>query len=96
MNYEEESVELRNTEIVQEINEDIAARYKSLKKDLAVQKDGTVNETILSKFKEILAKTEELSNEVSLRMPDYAVEASLIRSFEIFNTPLEHVKQQYS
>jgi hypothetical protein len=33
---EEEQVELRNTEIVQEINDDIMLRYKSLKKDLAV------------------------------------------------------------
>lgn len=36
MNQEEEQVELRNTEIIQEINDGIMDKYKSLKKDLAV------------------------------------------------------------
>lgn len=95
MNQEIDQVEARNIEIVQEINDDIMARYKGLKKDLAVQKDGKVNDTILNKMKEILVKTEELSNEVDLRMGDYAVDHGLIRSLETFNSPLEYIKQQY-
>lgn len=93
---EEEQVELRNTEIVQEINDDIMLRYKSLKKDLAVQRDGKVNPTILDKFKNILGKLDELTNEVELRMGDYTVDPALVRSLETFNSPLEYVKQQYS
>lgn len=90
-----EQIELRNTEIIQKVNDDILSKYKVLKKDLATQKDGKVNETIISRMREVMAKTEELANEVELRMPEYSVDAQLIRSLETFNSPLEYEKQKY-
>lgn len=95
MNTEEEQLELRNTEIIHEINDDIIARFKLLKTDLSAQKDGTVTPEILSKFREIIAKTKELSSEVELRKGNYAVERGVVRSLEVFNSPLEHIKQEY-
>lgn len=49
----------------------------------------------MNKMKDILAKTEELSSEIDLRMGDYSVDPGLIHSFETFNSPLEHIKKQY-
>ncbi len=63
-----------------------------IKKELASMKDGKVNEIVISRMKSVMAKTEELANEVELRFNNYSVDEELIRSLETFNSPLEHEK----
>jgi hypothetical protein len=95
MNIESERIEQRNTEIIKEINESILTDYKNLKKELAGQKTSNVTQEILSQMIKISKATQELTNEVEIRLSDQSYDTRLIKSFETFNTPFEYVKAQY-
>ena len=76
----EEDIQLRkrNIEILQELNDEILQRYKDIKKELSQQKDGQVNETILSQMETINAKTKELKDEVDMRLMGVSMPKKLI------------------
>jgi len=44
-------------------------------------------------MKDIIAETDNLTEEVNQRMGDFSVDPALIRSLETFNSPLEYIKQ---
>jgi gas vesicle protein len=69
----------RNLEILLELNDNILTQYKSLKKDLSQQKDGTMNEAIQTQMQQISQKTSELNEEVSMRLPTLAYPKELVK-----------------
>ena len=80
---------------IQVVNDEIDKLYKRLKESIKQQENTQINDQIISQMKQIVLKSQELANTVKTEAPNFSVDESLIQSLETFNSPFEHIKNEY-
>lgn len=82
-------------EEINELNNNIMRMYKDLKKKLAEQKEGGVNEEIIQKMAEIHRKTAELEAEIDMKCPNVRFDKEFVKKLEEGGNSLEYYQAEY-